>query len=846
MCADARCERKGEGRVSEDDRQVIVHMVGNAHIDPIWLWTVEEGREEVLASYRTAVSLLREFDGYVFTSGATVTYRWVAEDDPALFEEIRAAVAAGRWNLVTGWWVQPDCNLPSGESFARHALYGQRYLEAVFGRRARVGYAVDSFGHAGTLPQLLALGGLDSYVFFRPGPKEKDLPVGPFWWEGPDGSRVLACRPPLHYGTPGDVDIAARIEAAAVEGATDRLPLTMCFYGVGNHGGGPTRASVAEIAALSAADGAVRPIFSSPERYLDAVRDLPDAWPVVRDDLQHHARGCYSVLSRVKRENRRAEDALVRAERLAALGAAVAGSNPGTERLRSAWEGVLFSQFHDVLAGTSIRDAYEGVWRLYDAAQETAAEVLDGALEALGARLGVRDQGRPLMVWNPLPWERSDVVRFALRMADWRHDPWGKRFPGQPIVTDAEGRRVPARLTEVVMDYNTYVVHAEAQITLSALGAAVFYVEVPEMAPPTEEPPRPQTDTIGNDMLRLRVDADTGALASLVDVASGREYLAGPASLPLVIDDPSDTWSHNVDAYPDVIGAFHATGPVELVAEDGVRRTLRVESAWGRSRIIQEYTLYPRKRVVDVTLTIDWHEQLKMLKLAFPLALSEARVTASAPYGWVERGADGQEEPCQSWVDVSGKGPQGPLGVCLINDSKYGYDVLDNTFRLSVLRSPIYAFHIPRMMVPGVTYPYIDQGRQVLRLRLLPHDGEWRAVHPVRQSEALHHPFIPRWVAPRSGTRHSLSLLRVSPEDVVLTVAKMAEDGERLIVRGYETAGRPARVVIASAALGHTWTHAVRPHEVWTLALPLDGGAPVPLNLLEEPLADARPADAQP
>jgi alpha-mannosidase len=603
---------------------------------------------------------------------------------------------------------------------------------------------------------------------------------------------------------------------------------------------------VAAIAEMAAQDGAIRPIFSSPERYFDEVRALPKAWPVVRDELQHHARGCYSALSRVKHENRRAENALLRAERMAALGAVVAGSDPGTARLQRAWEGVLFSQFHDVLAGTSIRDAYRDVWRLYDAAQDTAAEVLEGVLEELGARLAVDDRGRPLMVWNPLPWERRDVVRFSLRMTDWRGDFWGKRYPGQPIITDAEGRRVPARLAGVELDYNTYVAHIEAAVTLPAMGAAVYYVEAPETAPSAEEPSAVEADTIANDVLRLRIDPDTGAVASLVDLASGREYLAGPASLPLVIDDPSDTWSHGVDAFGAVVGAFRATGPAELAGGDGVRRTLRVVSTWGRSHIVQEYTLYPGQRLVDVTLTIDWHEQRKMLKLAFPLNLSGARVTASAPYGWVERGTDGQEEPCQAWVDVSGEGPAGALGVCFINDSKYGYDVRGGEFRLSVLRSPVYAFHAPRPMVPGVTYPYIDQGRQEVRLRLLPHDGEWRSAHPARRSEALHHPFISQWVEPRSGMRRSLSLLRVSPEDVVLTVAKMAEDGERLIVRGHETAGRPAHVVIASAALGRTWAHTVRPHEVWTLALPLDGGAPVPLNLLEEPLEGARSVGVQP
>ncbi|NLD73405.1 MAG: alpha-mannosidase, partial [Chloroflexi bacterium] len=185
---------------------VTVHMIGNAHIDPVWLWPLSEGRAEVLSTYRTALMLLDEFPGYVFTSGGSVTYQWAAEDDPALFGRIQQAVAEGRWALVNGWWLQPDCNIPGGESFARHALYGQRFLEEHFGRRARVGYNVDTFGHAGTLPMLLRGGGLDYYVFFRPGPHEKDLPREPFWWEAPDGTRVLTCRPPLHYGTPESED----------------------------------------------------------------------------------------------------------------------------------------------------------------------------------------------------------------------------------------------------------------------------------------------------------------------------------------------------------------------------------------------------------------------------------------------------------------------------------------------------------------------------------------------------------------------------------------------------------------------------------------------------------------
>ena len=154
-------------------------MIGNAHIDPVWLWTVDEGREEVLNTYRTAIMLIREYPGYIFTSGAAATYKWVQQDDPALFADIQQAVAAGQWAIVNGWMIQPDCNIPGGESFARHALYAQRYFGELLGARARVGYNVDTFGHAGTLPQILKLSGLDYYVFFRPGRARKGAPARP-------------------------------------------------------------------------------------------------------------------------------------------------------------------------------------------------------------------------------------------------------------------------------------------------------------------------------------------------------------------------------------------------------------------------------------------------------------------------------------------------------------------------------------------------------------------------------------------------------------------------------------------------------------------------------------------
>jgi alpha-mannosidase len=815
---------------------VTVHLVGNAHIDPVWLWTVDEGRAEVLSTYRTAIGLIRDFDGYVFTSGGAATYNWVAEDDPALFEAIQQAIAAGKWALVNGWWLQPDCNIPSGESFARHALYGQRFLMQHFGRRAHVGYNVDSFGHAGTLPQLLKLGGLDYYVFFRPGPHEKDLPDGPFWWEAPGGTRVLTCRPPLHYGSPDDDKIVQRIEAAAAD-APQGLPIVMCFYGVGNHGGGPTRRNVQAIIEYQQQQDAVRPLFSTPDNYFHAVEGLSDNWPVVHDDLQHHARGCYTAFSQIKRDNRYGEHALMQAERLSTL-ASVLCQTPATgEEIREAWQLVLFNQFHDILAGTSIRDAYVQTSNEAEQVYETAGRIREAALQQLTANVDVPErEGRPVIVWNPLGWDRTDIAHLALPFSDWRQDFGGTRFPAAPTLRDQDGHEIPCQVTDIEFDYNTYVVHVDTRVTVPALGSRVLYVSLPDTNPPESAPQPPQAQEIANEYYRLRVDPATGWISSLWDIEQQREVLSGPANVPLVIDDPSDTWSHNIASFRDVIGQFRATGPAVLVQDGPVKRTLRVQSAWQSSTIVQDITLYSGSRAVEVNMLVDWHEQHKMLKLAFPLALDAPQVTASAPYGWIKRQPNGEEEPCQAWVDLSGQVEGSSYGLTLVNDSKYGYDALDNELRLSVLRSPIYAFHDPRKTKPGVTYHYTDQGQQTVRYLLVPHAGGWESARPDRYSYELLEPLIARQVAPHSGPWAEQSLLRAEPGHVALTAVKLDEEGRRLLVRGYETVGQAARLTLTSDVLGRRWTYDVAPHQIWTLALPLEGGAPTPLNFLEEEL----------
>ncbi|MCE5259746.1 MAG: glycosyl hydrolase-related protein [Chloroflexi bacterium] len=812
-----------------------IHMIGNAHIDPVWLWPMAEGRAEVLSTYRTAIMMLNEFDSYVFTSGGSITYQWVEEDDPELFAAIQKAVAAGRWALVNGWWLQPDCNIPAGESFARQALYGQRYLLRAFGQRATVGYNVDSFGHAGTLPQLLKLSGLNYYVFFRPGPHEKTLPGGPFWWEAPGGQCVLACRPPLHYPSAAETDMLQRVQEAAALAPAGQ-PSIMCFYGVGNHGGGPTRYNVAQVSEIEKQDPALHPVFSSPDRYFAEMTATGQEWPVVAEELQHHARGCYTALSRVKRENREIEHKLMAAERLSTLAYLLAGQPDEQQRLTKAWQGVLFNQFHDIMAGTSIRSAYDDVWNTYEQARQTCQEISESAKTALQSNLEVANRDRPFIIWNTLPWRRKQAVQFDITMGGWHYD-W-KEFPGKPQLTDAFGNRMPTQLLGVEFDYNSYVVHAEALVDIPPLGAKVVYLDIPQTNVPVEAPTVPVCTILENEYWQLRFDPLSGTLVSLFDRVQQVEMLSGQAGVPLVIDDPSDTWSHDIVSFRNECGRFTASQLPVCVYSGSTRQTIRICTTWGSSNITLTYTLRPGQKAIELDVDIDWHEQLKMLKLAFPLAVKAPRVTAAAPYGAVERQPNGEEEPCQAWIDLSGDGAKGLMGLSLVTDSKYGYDALGNELRLSLLRSPIYAFHDPRKIIPGVDYHFTDQGQQSVHCLLLPHAGAWQTAQPDRQSFELLEPLQTRTALPHLGNVDALSLLQVEPANIVLSVVKLAEDSKQLLVRGYETSGRGTEIVVTAPAWHKNWSVQVAAHEIWTLALPLDGAPASKLNILEDSPAD--------
>jgi alpha-mannosidase len=846
-------------------RTRFVHMIGNAHIDPVWLWRWPDGLHEVRATFASALALMEEYPELVFTCDSVAYLAWIEQVDPGMFAAISERIADGRFAVVGGWWIEPDCNLPCGESLVRQGLYGQRFLADRFGITATNGCNVDPFGHCATLPQILAKQGMDSYAFLRPEPKEKTLPAEAFVWQARDGSEVMAYRIP--YGYTGPAGDLGRFVERALQRVPEDVDELMIFYGVGNHGGGPTRANLDSIRRIDAEHDDLHLECSTMRRYFDDLARRRGELPLYTGELQHHSVGCYSAHSGVKRWNRRAESMLNRAEKLATLAHVLTGAPYPGGQLAEAWKLVLFNQFHDTLAGTAIASAYEDSRDEYGRASSIAAEIANLAVQRIGGQVAipVEAESIPLILVNTLPWPVTRAVELELEGVS----------PADVVASDLEGaplacQRVQAEAT-VGGRHRRIALLAE----VPALGyRIVALAPLPEPGAGAEDdvvghsadaaaeralagagPPgaAPSADAgapahasgrdlvLDNGVLRVEVEPSTGWLTRIEQLRLG-VALAVPsgAAHAVVIEDRSDTWSHDVERYDEVIGSFECTS-VRRVEDGPVRSVVRIESRFGDSSLVEDLVLVSGSAVLEVRVTLDWHERLRLLKLRFPIELGEPRATFSIPYGFLERACDGHEEVAQSWVDVSGTIAGGAgAGLSVINDAKYGHDVAGAGIGMTVARSPVYAWHDPKRLDPGARYDYLDQGVQQFAYGIVPHGGDWRAAGTVRLADELNQPpeALPEHAHP--GTLPTAaSFASISGGSVALSVLKLAEDGDGLVVRAVETDGAAGEAALHLPLAGRELTAAFRPGEIRTFRVPLDPWRPAePLSLVEGPAGE--------
>ncbi|MBR4235779.1 MAG: alpha-mannosidase [Clostridia bacterium] len=740
-------------------------MIGNAHLDPVWLWTWQDGYAAARATFRSVLDRMNEYPEFVFTSAAVCYYEWIEHCDPEMFKEIAARVREGRWRMVGGWWIQPDCNIPSGESFARQALIAQNYLKAKFGVTARTGYNGDSFGHSGSLPAILRLSGMDRYVYMRPGVHERAYPAWTFRWQTPTGEEVTAFRIPYEYCTWPDT-LKTHISRCVNE-IKDENGL-MCFYGVGNHGGGPTRQNIESIKELDGADGA-RLVFSHPDEFFDSVRG---ELPVVNGDLLHHASGCYSAHSGIKRLNRKCENALLTAEKLAYTARTLGGRDRCAE-LTPAWKKVLFNQFHDILAGTCIREGYVSAQQDGDYALSAAEDVSNEALQFIGGNIDVPyiEGARPFIVYNPHAQDACWPV--SCEIADVK---------GEYELLDARGNKIPWQKQTASAAANgriklcfTASVPALGWTRCMLVPCGGDAQSVTSVCVPVNQEP-----VLENDFLKVSFNPESGEISSLILKSTGEELLLRDSAL-LCFRDDSDTWSHGKLRFT---GEPEEVKPVSIraVSEGAVERSIKVVQTVGSSRVERTYTLYKNLPYLFTHVKIDWQETQKCLKIAYPLRLNYIHVRAQAPFGSADRQTDGEEYPMQEWVDVSGcaSGAQTlPCGLGVLNDGKYSYDVHDRTLFITALRSPYYANHEPKTVdAAGEDYPVTDRGEQEFELVLVPHEGGQAIWELDRAAALLNAPLIIQSEYAHSGRLKSeYSFMKLEGEGVMLDALKAALDG---------------------------------------------------------------------
>ncbi len=744
-----------------------LYLIGNSHIDPVWLWRWQEGFSEILATFRSALDRMKDFPDFKYTSACASYYQLVEKVDPDMFAEIQERVREGRWCIVGGWFIQPDCNIPDGESFARHSLISQRYFKEKFGTMAKIGYNVDSFGHNAAIPKILRASGMTDYIFMRPSTSEQDYDKYLFKWESDDGSAVTAYRIPVTYACQSDSEI---LRAKDVIDAQSHD--MMLFYGVGNHGGGPTITLIEKIK-KELPEG----IFATANDYFDNL-DKNDTVTHF-GELQHHARGCYSAMSYVKKANRRCEQNLIAAEKLCTMASVLADYKYPQNKLGKAWKNLLFNQFHDILCGCAIKSAYEDASYLFGETMSITEQEMYFAMQKIALNIDTLGAGElpssisknrktwehetlgiPVVIFNSHTWSVRACVSVNER-ASKVTDLDGREIPFQYIRgehTNGEDKYYTAFICELPpLGYTTYRVFTKNESNLHT--SSSLYVSERRLE---------------NEKLRIEFDAETGDICSLFDKELGEYTVSRPCRAILLDESDCDTWAHKKTSLGKEIGCF-GNGSFEIAESGPVRATLRTTVTYGNSTITRDFTLLEGESRVLVKAKIDFHEKHRTLKFTFPM--SEERVTAKIPYGTIERGAYTGEEACGSFI-VNGK-------LVIANDSKYGYDTEVGELRLTVLRSPIYADHYG---VRDDKCEYMDQGISEFAYTLFTHSS--LADTEKKASELNFSPRIVMASFHKGNLPEKLSCFDCNNDELIVSSIKKAEDGQHTVIRCFDIGGK--------------------------------------------------------
>ncbi|MFN8505427.1 alpha-mannosidase [Kouleothrix sp.] len=816
---------------------------GHAHLDVAWLWPLWRTRQKVAHTVATALQLMERYPEYHFSMSQPQVYAFLKEDDPELYARLKARVAEGRFEPVGMMWLEPDCNVTSGESLVRQLVHGARFFNAEFGEQPHVVWLPDVFGYSAALPQLMRGCGISCFMTTKISWNQFNrMPNDTFRWRGIDGSEVLA-----HFVTATDSPVKhvseaqfytynAMMTGGEVFGTWNHYrqkainPELLYVYGHGDGGGGPTEGMLEAARVLASVPNfpQVRPgrVDAFFARLYERVWDDPRLPTWVGELYLEFHRGTYTSQARVKQANRANELRLREAEWLNAWAVSLGAADRQPD-LDAAWRLILLNQFHDILPGSSIAQVYVDSLAQHDHARQIADDVRASACAFLlaHATAAPEDTSPALpVVWNSLPWPRDECVAVpaallphppatAQRVTSPEGEPYillpvhvppSSATPLDSALALAETAAPPAETAASPADApvppaETTAPPAEtaAQPPETTLSPAETAAQPPATTAPRAHaaahpaaPLRVTHSTLANDLLHLQLDHH-GEIVSLVDRRAGRELVLPGHTLNQLVayeDRPLrwDAWDIDLfyEEKPDPVRDILAWE----VSETGpLRASITITRRLGASTIRQRLSLWRASPRLDIHTTVDWHERQTLLRARFPLQLNATRATCEIQFGAVERPTHrntawdvARFEVCaQRWVDVA----EGDYGVALLNDGKYGHSLQGSTLGLSLLKGAVF---------PD---PDADRGRHAFTYSLLPHAGDWRAAQVERRAYELN---VPLWVAgavraPAAGPGW---FVRCAAGNVVVETVKVADDGEGIIVRLYEAHNTRGEIVL--------------------------------------------------
>ncbi len=739
-----------------------IHLLCNAHIDPIWQWGWDEGISAAIATFKSAADLAETHD-FIFCHGESLLYEAIETHAPDLFERIKKLVKSGKWHITGGWYLQPDCLMPTGETFVRHHKVGNRYFKDKFGVDVKIATSYDAFGHSIGLAQILKKTGYEGYIVCRPWATQFEYPSRFFKWTGPDGSTINTTQTFSYSSSLGRA--TKKIEDTYKANAKDDIILAP--WGVGNHGGGPSRKDLADISVYEIEGAEI--FHSTPEALFDeAVFDSE-----VKRSLVTSNPGCYSSMAKIKQAYRKCENFFYSTEKMLSS-LSLTGVDLDRGEFESAEKKLLLASFHDILPGSCVDEGEKEGLGLLSSCDKAMKDYRTTAFLRLVMEQEVAAEGEyPVFVYNYMPYTVETPVEVEFTLADQNRN---LQLHYLPHVFDSEGTEIPCQQIKenstINIDWRKRIIFTAK---LAPLGITRFNVRVTESGP---------ADKTAKPLERICFEKYTDLIKS-------------PITLELY-DDTADPWAMS-DEEQKAVGTspvdfmrmtpkqaqeFCAVkeplAPLHITEEGSTLTEIEELLTCGKTNAVLKYKFYKNAPYFDVNVNVEFADKNKLVKIKIPTTESMKNAIAFGDGPYIVEQKPDCEVYCQKWL---GKKNENGEVFAVINDGTYSGKVSDGYVYLTLIRGAGYCFHPieedNRELYPQDRYlPRIDSGRYVYNFRIMCSD----VASVVRQADLFNSLPYAVNVFPIGGEKKQVAKVNVAGN---VSVPVVRYDDGKLIMRVY-------------------------------------------------------------